>query len=344
MKLRNLDFGGHVFAQSGLQGFFGEGDEYPHHLWYKILFGLFGFSFKDIVFVAKTGTLNPRIYPETSNTELRDGYKIKDFFPSSIWWSFKSIWNGYLLNAVGLANPGIEQLLKYYKWQKRNDVFQLSVMLMEPTLEKKILEVKEICRLFWKYFPELDHQCAIQINFSCPNTGHEQKLMVHEYIEILKAFRQSLPQAVLIPKFDLLVEPETIVALKEYCDAFCISNSIPFLKKEPRLWWIQLFGGDVSPLVEQLKRKSEGKIKMDFSGGLSGLPLFPVLVGWINEMEKVDPTVSIIAGGGIARKANILLLSKFKIVKGVALGSIAILRPCRMRGLIRYGNKIFAAR
>lgn len=333
MKLKQLVFPGYVFGQSGVQGFFGEGDEYPHHKFYKYIRG---FSLKEMVFVAKTVTLKPRIYPESSNTELCNGYKVKQLFPKSIWWSIWSFIRGYLLNAVGLANEGLYKHLEYGKWQKRRDVFQISVMLMATTFLEKIKEAEEICKILSvNFFPTTAyHQYAIQINFSCPNTGHEQAQDVKEIVAVLKVFREYFPIAVLIPKFDLLVEPSTIAVVKRYCDAFCIANTLPFGKKKDANWWKRLFKNGVSPLQKYFKGK--------FQGGLSGSPLFPLLVDWLEKMEQYDPAVVIIAGGGIMKKKDIDRLAQFNIVHGIALGSVAILRPWRMRSLIDYGNKIFS--
>lgn len=344
MKIGNLTFPGYVFGQSGIQGFFGEGDEYPHHGFYKYIPG---FGFDGMVLVAKTSTLPARIYPESSNTKLVDTYKVADFCPPSIWWSFKSIFNGYLLNAVGLANPGIAVLLGYGKWQQRHDPFQISVMLMEKKPEDRLAEARALCTIIHQQMMPQGKwlSYAVQINWSCPNTGHEQSKDVEEIISVLQLFRQLLPGVPLIPKFDLLVEPETISKLKPYCDAFCIANTIPFGKKQEQWWWRELFetekGVLVSPLEIQLEKHAD---KKGFPGGLSGAPLFQVLVEWLHRMESFDSTVTIIAGGGIMKKEDIKLLSKFRIVRGIALGSVAILRPWRLKGLIRYGNKIFSER
>ncbi len=335
MILKNLRFKGFVFGQSGVQGFFGEGDEYPHHKWYKLLFGWFGFSFAGMVFVAKTITLRPRIYPESSNTELRDGYKIKRMFPHSVWCTFISFIWGYLLNAIGLANPGALTMMGYKKWQKRTEPFQLSVMLMEKTIEEQLIEAQSLCRVI-KYDMPANIPYAIQYNDSCPNTGHDNKQDPTNSIRIFEVFRRELPGVLLIPKYDLLIEPETIVALKPYCDAFCIGNTIAFGKKPEKIEWNKLFKNGISPLLKYFGGK--------FAGGLSGKPLFPLLTEWLEKMEAVDPSVVIIAGGGIMKKEDILHLSQFKIVRGVALGSVAILRPWRLQGLIKYGNKIFSNR
>ena len=208
-------------------------------------------------------------------------------------------------------------------------------MLMATTFKEKIVEIRSLCRIIRQEIPE-HVPFAIQLNDSCPNTGHENKQDSTESIEIFKVFREELPGVVLIPKYDLLIEPETIVALKPYCDAFCIANTLAFGKKADEVNWKKLFKGGVSPLLKYFGGR--------FSGGLSGAPLFPLLTDWLQRMEAVDPTVTIIAGGGIMKKKDILRLSQFKIVHGVALGSVAILRPWRLQGLIQYGNKIFSNR
>ncbi len=332
MKIKHLDFKHFVFGQSGVQGFFDEPDEHPHHKWCRIFPG---FNFKDMVFVSKTITLNPRIYPTSSNTELRDGYKLKRFFPKSIWFSFKSILKGYLLNAVGLANLGAFEMFFYGKWQIRKEPFQISFMPVGVTLEEKIDEAMDFCRILSagvSGYHEFNY--ALQINFSCPNTGHDERQDPSEIIKILSIFRKMVPDLILIPKFNLLIEPETIVSLKPYCDAFCLTNTIGFGEKESRGWWKKLFPREKSPLTKHFGGR--------FKGGLSGAPLFPLLTAWLREMQRYDNTVSIIAGGGIMRKKDIFRLSQFKIVKGIALGSVATLRPWRMRSLIKYGNQIFS--
>jgi dihydroorotate dehydrogenase len=335
MKLRNLDFGNFVFGQSGVQGFFGEPDEHRHHKWCALFFP--GFSFANMVFVAKTITLKPRIYPDSSNTELRDGYKVKRFLPKSIWISPRSFFKGYLLNAVGLANPGAFAMFSLSKWQERKAPFQLSFMPVALTVEEKIVEAEEFCKILLVNLPlSKIFYYALQVNFSCPNTGHDEKQDPSDIIAILSVFRRLIPDLILIPKLNLLFEPNTVIAIKPYCDAFCFTNTLEFGKKESRKWWKKLFPKEKSPLRKHFGGR--------FSGGLSGAPLFPVLVSWLENMERLDDSIIIIAGGGIMRKKDILRLSKFKIVHGVALGSVATIRPWRLQSLIRYGNGVFKRR
>lgn len=335
MRIKNLDFGNFVFGKSGVQGFFGEIDEHRHHKLFQLLFK--GFSFRNMVFVAKTITLKPRVYPNSSNTELRDIYKVKKFFPESIWVNLRSFFKGYLLNAVGLANPGAKVMFSLRKWQNRGDIFQISFMPVEKTKEGKIFETIEFCKILLENsYLKNTFTYALQINFSCPNTGHEEKQDSSEIIEVLSVLRKMIPNLVLIPKLNLLFDQKTVVAIKPYCDAFSITNTLEFGKKESREWWKKLFPKEKSPLLKYFGGR--------FLGGLSGAPLFPLLVSWLENMERIDDTVIFIAGGGIMKKKDILKLSEFKIVHGVALGSVATLRPWRLQSLIKYGNKIFRER
>jgi dihydroorotate dehydrogenase len=239
-----------------------------------------------------------------------------------------------MLNAVGLANPGLDTILELNKWQKRTDVFQISVMLVRPTQEEKIIEAHAICLLLNKKMPFGEkHRYAIQLNCSCPNTGHKQEQDANDTKEILKVFKTEMPNVPLIPKFDLRVEPATIAALKDYCDAFCIANAVPFGEMRNQVFWYQLFENGRSPLVKHFGE--------NFKGGLSGAPLFPVLEAWLAKMTEFDADVSIIAGGGIMASCDIKALMQYKVVKGVALGTVAILRPWRLHGLMKAGNAGF---
>jgi len=241
-----------------------------------------------------------------------------------------------MLNAIGLANLGAKEMFAYNKWQQRKEPFILSFMPIEKTLEEKIKETSNFCDVILTYYKNLKINFALQINFSCPNTGYNQKQDPSEIITILKIIREKIPELILIPKFNLLIEPETISTIKFYCDAFCLTNAISFGEMENNLDWRKLFLKGKSPLTKYFGEK--------FKGGLSGKPLFPLLVDWLEKMQKYDDSVIIIAGGGIMKKEDILKLSQFKIVHGVALGLVATIRPWRIQSLIKYGNKIFKKR
>jgi len=333
IEIRHNVFRSFVFGQAGVQGFFGETSEHPHHLLYRMIPG---FSFENMVFVSKTITANPRIYPESSNTELK-GYKLKKFFPKSIWVSPTSFIKGYMLNAVGLANLGASKMFSYEKWQERRESFLISFMPVGRTLTEKLTEVDNFCEVIKENYPEAKFfKFGLQVNFSCPNTGHQEKQDVSDIALVLSRIRKRLPSIMLMPKFNFMIKPEALVTLKNYCDAFCISNTLGFGELKSKEWWEELFPEGKSPLTNHFGGK--------FSGGLSGKPLFPILLNWLDKMEKYDDSVIIIAGGGIMGKRDIEKLSHYKIVRGIALGSVATLRPWRLQSLIDYGNDVFEKR
>ena len=331
MIIGNICFYGHVFGQSGVQGFYGEPGEHKIQRIFRLLWG---FTFFGIIFVAKTVTLCAKVFPISSNTELK-GYKVKRWFPKSIWVSFHSFLKGYMLNTACLPNLGLERHLWYGKWQERKNPFQISISLMSNTLQGKIAEVRQICLLLLQYLPLSKHKYALQLNESCSNLGRDQKQDPSETIAVLEEFRRMIPELVIIVKYDLTVTPETIVAVKPYCSAFCIGNSLGFGKLMSGEWWKKYFPNG-SPLAKYFGEK--------FPGALSGIPLFELLMQWLIKMERKDDSVVIIAGDGVFRKKDIERLSLIKIVHGVALGSVANLRPWRMHSLITYGNKIFRKR
>lgn len=332
MQLKNMPIQ-YVLGQSGIQGFFGEGDEYPHHKIYKLLFGWIGFSFKGMTFVAKTTSLAARIYPQASQTKLKEGYKLAEWFPRSIWVSIRSIFSGYVLNAMGIPSPGGAYLLKLNKWQKRREPFQISFMPMESSIEHKIVEVKEFCSLLLFYLSPEKYTYGVQMNVSCPNTGHAQTEALGEWVALARTFRTLMPHTPLIFKLDLTIDPHIVKKLQTECDAICMGNTLAFGKLPEKVSWKKLFPKG-SPLGKVFGEK--------FQGGLSGKPLFLVLLDWLERMEQIDPTVTIIAGGGITTRQEIKQLAQFQCVKAIALGSVAITRPWRLQSLIRYGNTIFS--
>lgn len=334
MIIKGINFGP-VWGQSGVMGFFGEGDEYPHHKIYKFLFGKFGFSFKGMTFVAKTTSLYPRLKEKgESNTDLGYGYKLKEWFPNSIWFSVRSILQGYVLNAMGIPTPGLQFLLQTKKWQNRKDIFQISFNPFskngDKSIETQIIETKEFCYFLNFRFNPSSYKYGIQVNVSCPNTGGGKQSLI-DWIKIAEVFKEDMPNTPLVFKLDLTINQEVANELLNYCDAICMGNTLGFDKLPNKE---KFFKGGKSPL--------EKIFGSSFKGGVSGRPLYPILLDWIKKMEAINPNANIIAGGGIDSKKKILELSKFNCIKAIALGSVAICRPWRVQGLINYGNQIFS--
>ncbi len=130
----------------------------------------------------------------------------------------------------------------------------------------------------------------------------------------------------LIPKINALLPTAVASRLAEHpsVDAVCVSNTIPWGELPDRIPWKRLFGSETSPLA-----KYRG-------GGLSGAPLLPIVEDWI---RKARPLIQkpIIGGGGVlsCSDADRLLDAG---ANAIELGSVSILRPWRVRGIVQYVN------
>jgi dihydroorotate dehydrogenase len=321
MKLKNVEFS-NTIGQSGVQGFFDTGDEYQYQKLYKNLFS--GYSFDWMGFTAKTVTLKPRI----GNTAL-NGFRFRKFLPNSIWVSLRSFIEGYMLNAVGLSNTGLDAILATGYWQGRKDAFMISIQLEGNTLEDKLKEVRTICSKLKTNL--VTNQYGIQLNLSCPNTEHKDSEL-DEIKSVSAEFEMCLPSVPLILKFNALVEHSVISDLKGCCDAFCVSNTIPFGERPDLIDWDYLF-----PFGSPLEKR---KLNIPGKGGLSGAPIFPVVCDWLDQMDRIDSSVKIIAGGGIMSEQDVVTITKFTCVKALCLGTVATLRPWKVRDVIKKSNEI----
>lgn len=325
MKLGNGDYG-YVWGASGVQGFFGEG--YSHHKIFKTLIP--GFSFKGMTFVGKTITL----LPNKGNMPLKeDNLTPQEFKPKCI--IVKPI-SGEVLNAVGLSGPGAKWLFTQNKWQEFTKPFVLSFMPLSKSHDGRREETEQFVQLFKTHLPDIKSPVALQINFSCPNSGHDLDELGDQVAEILEiASPLGIP---LIPKFNIVLPPQKAVEISKnkYCDAICVSNTIPWGELPADVPWKKIFGSDVSPLTKHFGPSVKG--------GYSGPLLAPLVLRWIDEAEKLGITKPINAGGGIFTKRDILELAKRKSVQSIFLGSVAILRPWRLQKLIRFGNEVFSKR
>lgn len=318
MKLRGIDFGS-VMNAAGTCGFFDPKKEYWHHR----VFRPFGLNFDGATFVAKTMTFDRR----GGNLPLNkiNGIVPEEWFPRCL---IIKPFTGAILNAVGLSNPGAKFLLEKGEWQKREKPFFLSFMVVRDTLRKKIKELLGFIKLFKKFLPEFPTSIGLEINLSCPNVELSRKDLIEEAKQVFNiAANLDIP---LVAKINALVLPETAaeIAAHPACDAIVCSNSIQWGELPEWIDWKGIFGTDVS-LFSHLG-----------GGGLSGAPLLPIIVDWLERAKKFPFPKPIIACGGIMSKADIRQVCDAG-VSAIQLGSVAILRPWRVAGLIKYANKIF---
>ena len=311
MLLKGIEFG-RVLVASGAQGFFGEG--YWYHDWFKPI----GLDFGGATFVAKTTT----VYGKIGNMALHDDFTPKELFPKCM---VVNPVAGIALNAVGLSGPGAHMLLETDKWQNLKKPFFLSFMSVTKERADRLEELKIFVRLLGAALPRFLVPVGLQVNYSCPNVGlHLDGLLDEVRDGLFVAGELGIP---LMPKFNLMLPPEAACEIAGYegCDGICISNTIPWGQLPDQIDWKGLFGSEISPLA-----KLGG-------GGLSGKPLLPLLLTWLEDARGLGFKKYINAGGGILSLRDAREVLEF--ADSIFLGSIAFLRPWRVRGIIREINQ-----
>lgn len=312
MKLRGIDFG-NVLGASGVQGFFGEG------YWFHKIWSSFGLNFTGMTFVAKTATLLPR----KGNMPLTRHYTPRYPFPGCV---KAKLLRGVMLNSVGLSNPGLGALLGTVRWQKRTKPFLLSIMSLADTPKKRLEELRLMVETISFAKDDFSALFGLQINLSCPNTGHDPHELIGESAKILEiATSLGVP---VMPKYSIASAPiRAVQELNDHpgCDAICVSNTLPFGWKE--VDWQGVWGSKTSPLA-----KLGG-------GGLSGKTLCPLVCEWIARLRDTGFTKPINGGGGILCSEDVNRYNDAG-ASSIFLGSVAVLRPWRVEGIINQANNL----
>lgn len=314
MKLRGNEFG-NIFVASGGMNFFGEGWEYDRY--YKRFIP--GYTMDGVKKIAKTSTLPPR----KGFMPLKENLQPVEFRPKCIYVDFLRC---FMLNAVGLSGPGLSALINMGIWQKMMESFVISIMAVGATLEERIVEIQGSANLLKKLLPELKVPIAIELNVSCPNTGHNTKKLIEEaliFLEILNDL--GIP---IIIKLNLLVSTKTAYEIYKsaLCDGISIPNTYP-TNELPDTIKMQLFKNGISPLKEY------------GGGGYSGPYQTPEVAYWIHRARAAHIDIPIIAGS-IYKKEDVRTM-KLAGASAIAIGAVKVLRPWRLRGIINEANKQF---
>ena len=319
MKLKGIDFG-NVFVASGTLNFFGQA--WPYHRLYKKLFKR-GFNFSGATFIAKTTTLLPR----AGNMPLKPDYQPRELFPDCIRVNFLK---GIVLNSVGLSGPGVYELISKNVWQNLSSPFLISFMSLGETLEEKIRETNQFVELIADELPKFKTSVGIQVNVSCPNTEHPTNEMIRDSLSILEVFSPlNVPIDLKIGAADAYeVGTDFIKEIEAsgLCDCLTCSNTIPWGKMSDWINWRRLYGTLKSPLSHL------------GGGGFSGKPLLPIVINWLKQMRDAGINMSIKAGGGILSQDDALQMFTSE-ADAIEIGSVAILRPWRVRGIIGIAQK-----
>lgn len=324
MKIRGINFS-NVFVSAGVLNFFGDG------YWYHAIFKLIpGFKkLHEETFVSKTTVWDPR----AGNLPLKNNLQPEELFPTCIKLYFFAC---AVLNAVNLSGPGAKTLFGFNIWQNLLKPLFISFMAVGQTKEEKIEEARQFIALFKEELPKFKAPVGIQVNVSCPNTGHKTDELASGALEILELFSElgvpiDLKINTLFP-IALLKEIER----RRLCDVLTISNTIPY-GSYPELinWrrfnaWYRLFGRARSPLAKY------------GGGGLSSKKAFPIVTARIKELRAAGLTLPIKGSGGIINPRHVELMRAAGADAGIEIALVTMVRPWQVGRVIKRANKIFS--
>lgn len=314
MILRNLEFS-NCWLAAGVMSFFGSG--YWYHNLYNLLVPGFE-TINDLTFVAKTTTLEARTGNMTLNSLT---YQPTEWLPKCIKVYPRT---GAMLNAVGLSGPGADKLLRTGNWQKVDRPFWLSFMAISDQASKRLEEMHNFCQLLSRHLP-FSSPLGLQINLSCPNVNHDTNNLSQEAVTLLKAANQlGLPLDIKINPF---VKNEVIknIEASGLCDILTIGNTIPY--GSPGINW-QKISGSTSPLSQY------------GGGGLSGQPIFHLVINKIESLRANGINMPIKGGGGIMSVTNVLEMA-LAGANAIEIATVLALRPWRVKKIIAKAQAIF---
>jgi dihydroorotate dehydrogenase len=201
-------------------------------------------------------------------------------------------------------------------------------MAVGETKEERVEEAKGFAEILTRELPNFHAKAGLELNISCPNTSHDASKLIDDALDQLQALADIGVPVVL--KINALTPVAAVLRITTsgLCDAITVSNTIPWGQLPEKIDWQGIFGSMESPL------KHLG------GGGLSGYPLLPVVAGWISEARKSGVTIPIIGGGGILRKADVDSLQQHG-ADAIALGSVVLLRPWAVAGIIKRAKQIY---
>lgn len=313
--MHDMSVFGRCLDAAGVRGHYGEG-----HLHYKIPGR--NPNFKGSTFVTKTETWLAR------SGNVKTPWKFWEYvFPS---WARTDFSSWHTLNAMGLPGPGIRAALQTGLLQKRTESFGISIMAIENTLEKRLDELRWIADAIIESVIKTGFAAPvifIQLNRSCPNTGHDINIseIVEESekgLEILSALGWPLQEKFAIDT----APPEAVKELQHipYCSGICIGNTV---KYNFRGLGRKIFRKDISPLAHL------------GGGGISGPELLPLNCDYIKNLRDLGFEKNINGLGGIFCPKDV---DKYRAAgaNSVGVGTVAFYNPRQVAGIIRYANSL----
>jgi len=212
---------------------------------------------------------------------------------------------GAIQNAMGLNNPGIRELVRRISHHRPAceecgllvgiSIAEDPDLLLGESPDRNLLECLEIA------WPEADY---LEINLSCPNTGHERLDRswdrIRRLLEEVRDFRERQPV-----RKPVWVKLSPDLSEEAFARALASVRSAGLTGAVLFNTWPASSGtwpdGDPLPDLPELGRPT-------LKGGLSGRPLFPSTLRGIQQARRSEPGLSLAACGGVEAGSQFLAL------------------------------------
>ena len=181
----------------------------------------------------------------------------------------------YILNSIGLENPGIERFLKDVKKGEFNHLFEKVKVIASLGGESK----DEYLKISEKFSEISEKFEAVEFNFSCPNVEKGGLSIIEnkqEWRDTLRLIREMLPNTFLIAKIGM--------------EGIFVEKAVELIKTE---------GWDGVTLINTIRGLHIDADRNYVVGGLSGPILKPIALRMIYEVRKHFEDIFIIASGGV---------------------------------------------
>ena len=191
-------------------------------------------------------------------------------------------WNGGLLNAIGLANPGMDVEVGILK-EAKSQLLPRGVPVFASIFGATAAEFGEVASSIARASPD-----AIEVNISCPNVEDTFGEPFAANADSAAAVTRSVKEAVAKFRIPVIIKLAPNVpsvgriaeaVVDAGADALCAVNTMPGLIIDP-------YSGQ--------------PVLANRSGGISGPALKPIALHAVYDARKACPRIPIIGTGGVA--------------------------------------------
>lgn len=333
MRIGTVDFGSkYILPASGAMNIHGLG--YPTD---RMLARLFPrrYTWRGTIPVMKTVTTEPRAGNMPINPETLMPLEFK---PRCIRVSpFCET-----LNAVGLTNLGVQHHLEQGIWQQYQEPIIISWMGIGSAKEQ-VAQAEQFVQIMQQYLNQFRAPIVIEINLSCPNTGHvtaDGRKMVDEALALIEIIAKlDVPLSV---KFNLIPHAEYMaeVGYHQAVGNITLPNSTPWGTPGLGLNWNRIFPWyHAFGLIKDEKGMPRSPLySIDKNGGgYSGPRVIQITCSRISDLRKKHGYRKNIIGGGAYTVRHMKMLFDAG-ANGIAVGSVKLHRPWRLAPMIGFGN------